>query len=244
MEILRLGNVWGRASGAWALPIVQRLLTGRPIGLRGVTGFSNTTDVANVAAYLIYLLGEDRSPGVYYHHLAEFSAVPWDRWVGGVAHELNVEPVYAEPDVVNLHATAPNELALAFAPLRPRNLYRRFAAEQTTGSWARSALRSLPKPLFNQLKGPEVVFAGAPERDRAERTFLAIMCATQEFKSQVLPGWSPPVTEAESMERVVDWLRAGWSKCSSRLPSAPTTPPGPDHARCPIRRRSAHQSRW
>ena len=209
MEIVRLGNVWGRASGAWALPIVQRLLTGRPIGLRGVTGSAIRPTWRTLAAYLIHLLGADRSPGVYYHHLAEFSAVPWDRWVGGVARELDVEPVYVEPDVVNLRATAPNELAHAFAPLRPRNLYRRFAAEQTTGSWARSALRLLPKPLFNQLKGPELVFAGAPEHDRAERTFLAIMCATQEFKSQVLPGWSPPVTEAESMERVVDWLRAG-----------------------------------
>jgi nucleoside-diphosphate-sugar epimerase len=209
LEIVRPGNVWGRASGAWALPIVQRLLTGRPIGLRGVPGFSNATDVANVAAYLIHLLQADRTPGIHYHHLAEFSAIPWSRWVAGVARELDVEPIYVEPDVASMRVTAPRELALAFASFRPRQVYRRLAAERTAGSWARSALRLLPKPLFSQLKGPEVVFAGAPENDRAERIFLAIMGATQEFKSQVLPGWRPPLTEAESMARVVDWLRAG-----------------------------------
>ena len=32
VDIVRLGNIWGAASGTWALPIVQRLITGRPVG--------------------------------------------------------------------------------------------------------------------------------------------------------------------------------------------------------------------
>jgi nucleoside-diphosphate-sugar epimerase len=56
LDIVRLGNVWGYASGTWALPIVQKLITGRPIGIAGATGHSNVTDVVNVASYLVFLI--------------------------------------------------------------------------------------------------------------------------------------------------------------------------------------------
>lgn len=209
VEIVRLGNAWGPASAAWACRLVQRLLTGRPIGVRGITGFSNTTDVSNAASYLTHLVRADRQPGVYYHHLAEFSAVPWDRWIAGVARELGVQPVYADAEAIQRPSTIREEIAQTLGPIKPRNLYRDIAGQRRSGSWARSALRMLPQSTFDALRGPKLVFAGAPSLDRSEQAFLAIMSATQEFKSQLLPDWNPPVAEAESLERVLDWLRAG-----------------------------------
>lgn len=209
LEIVRLGNVWGRASAAWAVPLVQKLLTGRPIGVRGSVGFSNTTDVANTASYLAHLARLDRQPGAYYHHLAEFSAVPWHRWIEGVAHELDVAPVYVEPDAIEMADGVVDEIAASLAPLTPRNLYQSMARQRMSGSWTRSALRLLPKSVFESLKGPKLVFAETSRLDRAERTFLAIMSSQQQFKSHLVPDWRPPVTEAESLEGVLDWLRAG-----------------------------------
>ena len=55
----------------------------------------------------------------------------------------------------------------------------------------------------------KLTFAETAELDRPEQTFLAIMSAAQEFKSHVLADWHPPVTEAESLERVLQWLRNG-----------------------------------
>jgi nucleoside-diphosphate-sugar epimerase len=209
LEIVRLGNVWGPGSGAWALPLVQKLVTGRPIGVRGSAGFSNTTDVANAVSYLTHLVQLDRHPGASYHHLAEFSAVPWQRWVEGIARELGVDPVYVEPEAIEMADGVVEEIAGTLAPMTPRNLYQSMARQRMSGSWTRSALRLLPKSVFESLKGPKLVFAGAHPLDRAERTFLAIMSSRQEFKSHLAPDWRPPITETESLESVLDWLRTG-----------------------------------
>jgi nucleoside-diphosphate-sugar epimerase len=93
LDIVRLGNVWGYASGTWAVPVVQRLLTGRPVGIVGSAGYSNTTDVENVASYLGFLTQKaelEQEIGVRYHHLAEFSYVRWNEWIAPLAEALDV----------------------------------------------------------------------------------------------------------------------------------------------------------
>src|SRR5262245_43771508 len=198
VDIVRLGNVWGAASGSWALPIVQRLITGRPVGLRGVNGFSNATDVANASSYLVHVLSSDAPPGVRYHHVAEFSAVPWERWIAGVAQELGVEPVHAG-----------RESMAAPVQISPMGVYRALAGGRVSGSYVRTILRALPRPVFAALKGPDLVFAGAKPVGNTDRSFLAVVSATQEFRSHVLPGWNPAISETQSMQRVIEWLRVG-----------------------------------
>ena len=209
LDIVRLGNVWGAASPTWTVPLIQRLLTGRPVGVRGVAGFSNTTDVANAASYLTHLLQSERPAGVHYHHLAEFSTIPWVHWIDALAGELGVEPVCVEPEHQPADHSAREELAVTFAPVAPRNLYRTLARKRSMGSWARSALRLLPEPLFSRLKGPDLVFAAPPDLAREECILLAVMTAKQEFKTRALPSWNPPVGKDESLDRVLNWLRAG-----------------------------------
>lgn len=211
LDIVRLGNVWGYASGAWALPLVQRLLTGRPIGVQGVAGLSNSTDVANVASYLSHLaIQGEGAPGLRFHHLAEFSSVPWSYWIDRLAAELQVSPVHAGPEQMTLPVSGRAELAEAMAGVKPRALYRRLAGERVSGSWARSMLTRLPRPLFVKLKGRELSLAKAMPLSREDQMFLSIMSAQQEFKSQVVAGWTPPVGQEESIRRVLGWLRQEW----------------------------------
>lgn len=211
LDIVRLGNVWGYASGAWALPLVQRLLAGRPIGVKGVAGLSNSTDVVNVASYLSYLAARgETTPGLRFHHVAEFAGVPWSYWIDQLATELQVLPVYADPEQMTLPTSGRAELAEAVAGVKPRALYRRLAGERVSGSWARSVLTRLPRPLFAKLKGRELSLAKAMPLSREDQMFLSIMSAQQEFKSQVVGGWPPPLSQEESMRRVLGWLRQEW----------------------------------
>jgi nucleoside-diphosphate-sugar epimerase len=205
LDIVRLGNIWGYASGAWGVPIVQRLLTGRPVGISGVRGTSNTTDVANVASYLAYLLEAGQvEAGVRYHHLAEFSAVPWSDWIAPVAEKLGVEPVMADPSVLQIPGSGREEISAMVST--PRAIYQNLAAERFTGSLTRSALRKLPPRVFSRAKGVELVFATSPALDRQEQTFLAIMSGQQEFRSTVSPDWAPLLNQEQSLERFLEWL--------------------------------------
>ena len=210
LDIVRLGNVWGRASGSWAVPLVHRLVTGRPVGVRGVTALSNTTDVVNAASYLAFLINHgDRETTVRYHHLAEFSDVPWSDWLGEISAELGWEPVYAEQSVLETPSTALQELEAALAPMKPRSVYRLLMHERLTGSWLRTLIRTLPAPARTRLRGRELVFAREPQISRIDRTFLSVLSTQREFRSSVHPDWQPPLTRDDSVKGVRDWLREG-----------------------------------
>lgn len=209
LDIVRLGNVWGYSSGSWTLPVVQRLLTGRPVGVAGTPGYSNATDVANAAAYFTFLIqGGPPGTGVRYHHLAEFSAVRWTEWAEPIAGALGVEVVYADPSNLESPETGRQELTGVLAPLAPLTVYRKLATERIAGSWTRTLVRRLPAPARSRLK-PGAVFAEAPEPDRSEQTFLAIMAGKQEFRSVIDSGWKPELTKDESVDRVLLWLDGG-----------------------------------
>jgi nucleoside-diphosphate-sugar epimerase len=207
LDVVRLGNVWGHASGTWTLPIVHRLITGRFVGVAGMPSYSNTTDVANVAAYLAFLVqaGECRA-GVRFHHLAEFSGVTWPEWIEPIAAAIGVEPVYAERSVLETPASGVQEISAALAPLKPRSLYRTLSAERVMGSRARSLVRQFPAPIRARLKSDGLIFAADPQHSREEQTFLAIMAGTQEFESRAHPDWTTCLTKAQSLERVLRWV--------------------------------------
>jgi nucleoside-diphosphate-sugar epimerase len=210
LDIVRLGNVWGYASSNWATPLVHKLLTGRPVGVAGTAAHSNATDVANAASYLAFLLERrEFEAGVRYHHLAEFSAVSWNRWIGPLAEALRVDPVYADPAALNAPTSARSELAEAVSQLMPRQLYRALAVERTSGSWTRTIVRRLPHAASARLKSSGAVAAKQPQYSRAEETFLAIMAGQREFLSVLRPGWQPPVSQDESLEQVLRWLARG-----------------------------------
>lgn len=207
LDIVRLGNVWGRASGAWALPTVRNLISGRPAAVAGVPGFSNTTDVANVASYLVFLAQNGtRASETRFQHLAEFSSVRWNEWIDPMAEAMGVEPVYAEPHWLDAPGTSKEELAAAVAPLKVRELYATLASERVVGSVLRSTIRRLPTPVQGKLRSDGIIYAATPELGRIEQIVLTNMAGHQEFRSSTQDGWTPRITQAESLERVLRWI--------------------------------------
>jgi nucleoside-diphosphate-sugar epimerase len=214
LDIVRLGNIWGYASATWALPVVHRLLAGRPVGIAGASGPSNTTDVANVAAYLAFLIqSEDHGHGVHYHHLAEFSSVPWRDWVEPIAAMMGVEPVYAAPSVLKAPDRRRREIAELLAPMTPRNLYKAMSDHRITGSLARTLTRQIPARARPRLKSDRLVFAQEPPIDWVENVFLSTLAGCQEFSSVICDGWRPRLTKDESLQSVLTWLAQGWEPC-------------------------------
>jgi nucleoside-diphosphate-sugar epimerase len=214
LDIVRLGNIWGYASATWALPVVHRLLTGRPVGIAGASGPSNTTDVANVAAYLAFLVQTgDHGPGVHYHHLAEFSSVPWSDWVEPIAAVMGVEPVYADHSVLKAPDRSRREIAELLAPMTPRNLYKAMSDQRIIGSWARTLTRQIPVRTRPRLKSNRLVFAQELPIDWVENVFLSTLAGCQEFSSVVCDGWRPRLTKEESLQSVLRWLAQGWEPC-------------------------------
>ena len=206
LDIVRLGNIWGRASGAWAQPLAQRLLTGRPVAVSDTPGYSNSTDVANAADYLVFLvLNAVSTPAISYHHLAEFAHVRWADWARPIAERLGVDVVYADNSVLTPPRSGFDEIVELLRPLRPRTLYRELAVERTAGSWVRSVLRTLPVTARERLK-PGAYFAHEDPPDRREQTFLSIMAGLHQFRSEVDARWDPPVDAERSVGRVVDWV--------------------------------------
>ena len=206
-DIVRLGNLWGPASGAWVLPTVRNLLTGRPAAVRDVPGYSNTTEVGNVASYLLFLVREaSQDRGVRFHHLAEFSAVRWQEWVDPIAEALGVDPVYAEESWLDAPSSAKDEVGLALAPVRVRTFYSKLAGERVAGSMLRSLIRKLPPRVQEPLRNEGLIFAPTPELDRIQQIILENMAGHQEFRTVVDDRWTPPISQGESLQRILDWL--------------------------------------
>jgi nucleoside-diphosphate-sugar epimerase len=208
LEIVRLGNVWGRASSTWSLPIVQKLLSGRRVAVEGTPGYSNTTDVMNAASYLAHLATSDGagSDRVGYHHLAEFADVTWLEWITPVADHLGVTPVLGSRADSELPASTKDEVRHALEPIAPREMYRRFSTEKTAGSWTRTLIRGLPPSARRKLRRPDIVVAPQDEIDPYERLYLHIVSGERRFESRVRDDWRPPVTKAESLTRVLGWI--------------------------------------
>jgi hypothetical protein len=139
---------------------------------------------------------------VRYHHLAEFSAIPWSEWIRPTASAMSVEPAYADATVL----LTPSVKAMGtFWDLR--RMYRGLADGRVSGSWTRSAVSLLPDRPRARLKGETLVFAREPTPTRSELAYLAVMAAQQEFKSVLEPDWTPPVTKDKSLKRLLRWLQ-------------------------------------
>lgn len=209
LDIVRLGNVVGPASPAWATGTVQRLITGRPVAVSGAPGWSNSTDVLNAASYLAFLSANATRPDdPRFHHVAEFYDIPWSVIIEPLANELGVDVQSASPDSIGAPDGLWRELGSALSGSAPRSLYRTLSSERVAGSWLRSALRRLPPSAFERLKGPtRLGAASTPQAPGEDQPFLSVMAGYRQFPLTVLDGWSPPISLDESIDATLVWLR-------------------------------------
>lgn len=211
VEIVRLGNVWGPGSASWTVPLVNRVLFGEPVGIEGVDGYCNATDVANAASYLVHLVGKDDLRGIHFNHLAEMSSYRWSEWIDRIESALGQEAV-REPaagmGAVNLR----QEVRQAISPVMPAALYRNLVGARSSGSWLRSLSRTMGEERFEAIKSglkrsartlPTGHVLGA-----ADQQFLEILSCQTQFKTSVLDGWRPPMDFEASWSQIEHWMIA------------------------------------
>lgn len=204
LDVVRLGNVWGAASPNWLVGLANRLRGDLPVLVRGGT-FSNVTEVANVVSYLEWLARHAGVTGApRYHHLAEFSAEPWDRFVGMISETLGIAPSSTD-------APTPRTLGSAVVGSVGGMMFRQLNAHRTAGSWVRRMLPMLPEGIRNRLRREKTVAVEANAED--DPTLLTVLGCRREFVRQTEPGWEPPISMEASLAAARDWLiSAGFAR--------------------------------
>lgn len=208
LHIVRLGNVWGPASPHWTVALIDRLIEGDPAGVRDQDGYSNATDVANVASYLQFLVDAPAKPGVRFHHLAEFSAARWGQFIGFLEGKLGRRKVIVPSRPVP-PAGLEAELKGTLRGIPVGGPIRSIFQTRELASIVRRGICASPGFVLKRLE------AGFKRRSMAEQmptmtpatsmTLRLLSCPVQ-FQSALDPGWSPPVDRDESFRRVEKWM--------------------------------------
>ncbi len=210
VQIVRLGNVWGPGSASWTVPLVNKVLFGEPVGVEGIDGFCNATDVANTASYLVHLIGREDIRGIRFHHLAEMSGHRWSEWIERIEGALGQRAV-REPAMSLASHSLTDEVRQALSPVMPRALYRNLLGGRSSGSLLRSLARATGEDRFDRMKSglkrsPTVLPAGH-SLGAADKMFLSILCSETQFTTCVVKEWQPPLDFEGSWSRVEQWMR-------------------------------------
>lgn len=205
ITIVRLGNVWGAGSGGWTAAILNRLLFGKYVGVEGLNGYANMTDVINVADYLIFLL-KNMPSGKSISHLAEFSNMKWNDIVFLMANELKVKPIMSDklPEIGN---SLIFELKKTISFPSYGDIYRKLMAHRIGGSYLRQLVRILGRGKFSKLKKGEIrILPANASLDSDDTTFLTVITAKEQFNSDTISGWTPKILFEKSWDNIKTWM--------------------------------------
>jgi len=209
LHIVRLGNVWGPASPTWTAALADKLLFGDPVGVERQDGFCNATDVANVVAYLAFLVEAPAHPGTQYHHLAELGETRWSWWIERLASTLKVAPVFANERGAYPRSLT-QELRETWAAHSPFTFAGEWIYGRFIGSLLRSVVRRMPGGVFAFLKRRRGRPGGEGRRSPlagGDPVFLTVMGAERRFETRVDAAWSPPVDREGSWRAIAEWMR-------------------------------------
>jgi nucleoside-diphosphate-sugar epimerase len=205
IDIVRLGNVWGPASPTWTAALADKLAFGDPVGVLGVDGYCNATEVANVADYVAFVAELKSDSRHTFHHLAEFSALRWSWWIERMADRLQVQPALVS-ERPSYPRTRQQELRATWVRHSPFAVAREWMYGRVTGSFYRSVVRAMPRSLHPLLKNSGKGVATRPLADQGDPTFLTLVSCCTQFVSSVHPDWQPPIDPEASWSRILDWL--------------------------------------
>lgn len=207
LHIVRLGNVWGAGSSTWTTPIVNKVYLGEPVGVRGKDGYSNVTEVRNVASYLSFLIKNSYGDTVTYHHLAEMSNLKWSHWLSLIADTLHREPVYVD-DFSPASGRLWTEIKRQARVLSPVAVVKGLTHERYAGALLRAIFTRTPNFLVQPMRRknrPPSFMPMYPGRTD-DQMFLGLMSAGTRFESVVNPNWRPAVDEKESWSSILKWI--------------------------------------
>jgi nucleoside-diphosphate-sugar epimerase len=208
-RIIRLGNVWGPASAAWTAKIAKKLLFMEPVGILGKDGFSNATDVRNIASYIAFIIGLKSLPPSGIDHLAELGPSKWSELIKPMARELKRPVVLAEfaPPPEESGWIAP--LANLFSGLSPKSLGLTILKGRKAGALFKRTLEWLPDAALQKArKIYRKKFVPGSSIGLDDPIFLRIMSEEKCFHNNTIPGWTPAITLAESNHYISEWLHS------------------------------------
>lgn len=216
VQIVRLGNVWGPGSQTWTVAFANKILFGEPVGVEGIDGYCNATDVANAASYLSFLIDTDDLHGHNFYHLAELSGHRWSAWIDRIESTLGQKAVRL-PSLPADPANWREEFGLAFAALKPRPLYRSLAEKRVSGSAMRTFIRRIGDQKFDSVKKRYAkALPSGYTLTPSEAAFLNIVSCQTQFETRVLDQWRPVVDFEGSWSRVEAWMDAAGYAISGR----------------------------
>lgn len=200
--VLRLGNIMGPEAPTWTALVAQRLAEGRPVGIRGYSGFSNVCWADNTIDYLLYLIEKERKDlkafGPF-HHLAEWSSVPWGTIVSDMAATMEVEKVELPAREASSHDYA-RQLA---------NTARQYL-KSPLGGPAR-AVAAIAPPLREIVQRSLERYPSAKtdhfDHPPTVDVFLRVMTTRREFSTVVMKDWRPTVTYESGAVAIGTWLQ-------------------------------------
>lgn len=208
LQIVRLGNIWGPASAGWTAPLANRILFMRPVSIDGIDGYSNITDVANAASYLVHLCEKPTEKRTAFHHLAELGEIRWSYWIERISRLLGTKPV-AYRGLLPYPDTVSGELRSIYGSFSFGKLYKAVMSGRFAGSLGRRCMRMVPKRTFEKVKkssaGKDFSFGQVLADD--DQPFLKIMSAEKLFKNNVDKEWRAPIDLDSSGLRVEKWLK-------------------------------------
>lgn len=207
LSIVRLGNVWGPGAGTWTGALADKLLFGQYVAVEGKDGYSNITDVKNVASYLVHLIKDTSVTGTNIYHLSEFSSIKWSEIISLMSRELNVEPVYTQLDP-EYALKLKNDVSKVLKFPSVGNIYRELVWGRFSGSYLRGLVRVLSIERFNKIKKVEKI--GLPQTqslNRSELTHLIVTSSDKEFKSVLEKNWKPMINFEQSWQYVKEWMQ-------------------------------------
>jgi len=203
LAIVRLGNVIGPGSPAWAAGIAQRLLEVKPVGYTGANGYSNATHVENIGDYIETLVtrreGELAAHGVY-HHLAEFSGRRWPELLNVISAEVG------HPWTT---VARPSEPAAKGGPVK-RAL--KAGNRSAAGRYMRAGLGRIPdERLLDRLNRwiryvPPPHLAAIDAIGGDDVGLLEVFSSEHEFRSRTVAGWAPNVDFDQACDGIARWV--------------------------------------
>lgn len=209
IHIIRLGNVWGPGAPAWTFGLLNKLVFGDPVGIIAKDGYSNTTDVRNIASYIEFIIENIPKQGSFYHHLSEFSHLRWSFWIDNFCKLLQLDPVYIDA-LLDQKTSFQKEMLSSIKGTSPVIIARHLMRGQYTGSWMRSLLAKLPYSFLSRLEQKTMSADYFPtiQNFTPRDTFMSIMSCEKQFKNHLIKGWVPEITPEESWEKIKEWMKS------------------------------------
>ncbi|MFC1481898.1 NAD-dependent epimerase/dehydratase family protein [Candidatus Neomarinimicrobiota bacterium] len=202
LDIVRLGNIWGPGSPHWTAALADKILFGHPVLIEGEDGYSNITDVNNVASYIAFLAELPEPSSMTFHHLAELSNIKWSFWINHFSQLLKVEPISIDSKPNYPKKIVP-ELRDIFANRkRGGGLPKALWGSRFMGSYLRSLLAKLPNFVVTYI---DKKFNSGVEGGSSSDLFYTLMSCPVRYENVVDNRWKPALDAEGSWEKVELW---------------------------------------